>query len=140
MHRLHACFNHTTQVFSLDLSHILTRCVYLQTLSDGKLTNLKPLSVAHSWIDTEIMIILLQRTHCLQELDMSNVTLIYDDFCEVITKFAFHSLKVLYFPDHICFWYPSQTSHMLDSYQGLVALGVDGDMVDAQFIGTFLTA
>ena len=71
---------------------------------------------------------------------MSNVTLIDDDFCEVITKFAFHSLKVLYVPDHICFWYPSQTSCMLESRRGLLTLGVDGDMVDAQFIGTFLTA
>lgn len=138
MRGLRACFHHATQVYSLDLSHCLTRCVFLRTISDGKLTNLKRLTVALSWIDTEIMIILLQRTRFLQELDMSHVEDIKDDVCEIITKFASHSLKVLYLPDRICFWYPSRISAMLDSCQELVTLGVDGDMVDAQFIGDIL--
>lgn len=33
------------------------------------------------------------------------------------------------------FWYRSQISCMLNSCQELVTLGVDGNMVDAQFIG-----
>ena len=113
---------------------------FLRTLSDGKLTNLKCLSVATSWIDTEIMIILLQRTCFLQELDMSKVSRIKDGVCEVITKFTSHSLKVLYLPDRISFWYPSQSSTMLNSCQELVTLGVDRYVVDAWFIVTFLTA
>ena len=134
MCRLRACFNHATQVFLLDLSLILTRCVYLRTISDGKLTHLKRLSVACSWIDTEIMTILLQRMRCLQELDMSDNSEIHDDVCEVITKFASHTLKVLYLPARLSFWYPSQSLPMLDSCQELVTLGVDGNMVDPQFI------
>lgn len=74
MHGLCACFNHATQVFSLDVLCCLMRCIYLRTLSEGKQTNLKSLSMAHSWIDAEIMIMMLQRTHCLQELDMSDVS------------------------------------------------------------------
>lgn len=135
MRELRACFNHTTQVFSLDLSGCLTRCVFLRTLSDGKLTNLKRLIVAHSWIDTEIMITMLQRTRCLQELDMTDVSTIKDDVCEVITKFASHSVKVFYLPGRLSFWSHTRISRMLDSCQELVTLGVDGDMVDAQFIG-----
>ena len=89
----------------------------------------------NSRINTEIMTIVLQRTRCLQELDMSHVSEIRDDVCEVITKFASHSLKVFYLPDCISYWCPSRISAMLDSCQELVTLGVDGDMVDAQIIG-----
>ena len=131
MRGLRACFNHATQVFSLDLS----RCSYLGNISDEKLSNLKRLSVARSWIDTEIMIEMLQRTRCLRELDMSDVCEIKDDVCEVITKFASHSLTALYLPEHLSFWSQSRISCLLDSCQELVILGVDGDMVDAQFIG-----
>ena len=131
---LRACFNHATQVFSLDLLHILTCCVYLWTLLDGKLTNPKHLSMASSWMDTEIMMILLQRTCCLQELDMLDVSRIRDHICEVITKFTSHSLKLFYLSECISFWYPSQSLPMLDSCQELVTLGVDGNMADAQFI------
>ena len=107
MHALRACFYHATQVFLLDLSHDLMCYVYLQTLSDGKLTSLKCPTMADSWINTEIMIILLHRMHCLQELDMSNSREVCNDVCEVITKFASYSLKVCYLPDRISFWYPS---------------------------------
>ena len=134
MRGLRACFNHATQVFSLDLSTILASCVYLRTISDGRLTHLKRLSVASSRIDTEIMTILLQRTRCLQELDMSYNSEIRDDVCEVITKFASHTLEVLYLPTHLSFWYPSRSLPMLDSCQELVTLGVDGDMIDPKFI------
>ena len=128
---LRACFNHTTQVFLLELS----RCSYLGNISDENLSNLKRLSMARSWIDREIMIKMLQRTRCLQELDMSDVSEIKDNVCEVITKFASHSLTALYLLEHVSFWSQSQISCMLDSCQELVILGVDGDMVDAQFIG-----
>ena len=84
MHALRACFYHATQVFLLDLSHDLTRYVCLWTLSDGKLTSLKYPTMADSWINTEIMIILLHKTHCLQELDMSNSSEVHDNICEVI--------------------------------------------------------
>lgn len=139
MRGLRACFNHATQVFSLDLSHCLTRCVYLQTLSDGKLTDLKRLSVAQSWIDTEIMTMMLQRTccdkRCLKELNMSDVSSIKDDVCKVITEFTSHSLEVLFLPERLSFWAQPRISLMLHSCQELVTLGVDGDIVDAQFIG-----
>ena len=75
-----------------------------RTLSDGKLTNLKRLSVAHSRIDTEIMIIMLQRTRCLQELDMTNVSSIKDDICVVITEFVSQALEVLYLSERLSFW------------------------------------
>ena len=61
MHALRACFYHATQVFLLDLLHDLTRYLYLRTLSDGKLTSLKCPTMANSWINTEIMIILLHK-------------------------------------------------------------------------------
>ena len=139
MRGLRACFYHATIVYSLDLSRCLSRCVFLKTLSDGKLTNLKRLCVASSWIDTKIMVILLKRTRSLQELDMSEADNIGEGVCEVITEFASHSLKVLYLPDRISFgWYQSPISTMLDSCQELVTLGVDGDMLDAQIIGDIL--
>ena len=66
---------------------------------------------------------------------MSHVSEIRGDVCEVITKFACHSLKVFYLSDGISYWYPSRISAMLDSCQELVTLRVDGDMVNTQIIG-----
>lgn len=78
---------------------------------------------------------MLQRTHFLQELDMTDVSSIKDDICVVITEFVSQALEVLYLSERLSFWSQPQISLMLHSCQELVTLGVDGDMVDAQFIG-----
>ena len=71
---------------------------------------------------------------CVQEFDMTDINFMRDDVCKVKTKFASHSLRVLYLPDRITFWSQSQISCMLDCCQEQVTVGVDGDMVDVQFI------
>ena len=64
---------------------------------------------------------------------MTDVSSIKDDICVVITEFVSQALEVLYLSERLSFW--SQISLMLHIFQELVTLGVDGDMVDAQFIG-----
>lgn len=66
---------------------------------------------------------------------MTDVSSIKDDVCEVIPEFASHSVEVLYLPGRLSFWAQPRISLMLHGCQELVTLGVDGDMVDAQFIG-----
>lgn len=65
---------------------------------------------------------------------MTDINFIKDDVCKVKTKFASHSLRVLYLPGRITFWSQSQISCMLDCHQEKVTVGVDVDMVDVQFI------
>lgn len=71
---------------------------------------------------------------CLQEFDMKDINFMKDDVCKVKTKFASHSLRVLYLSDHITFSSQSQISCMLDCCQEQVTVGVDGNMVDVQLI------
>ena len=139
MHGLRACFNNATQIFSLYLLDYHMRCIYLWTISDGKLTNLKHLkhgleldrygnydyNVAENVLSPGVE---RDRRHEIK-----------DDVCEVITKFASHALRAVYLSERISFWSQSGIPWMLNSCQELVILGVDGNMVDAQFIWTLGT-
>ena len=136
-HGLHVCFNLATNVFSLDLSG----CGDVRAFHEkkGMLLQLKRLCVASSHVGTATVIQMLKQTSCLQELDMSHA-LISDDVCEEISKFASHTLRVLYLPSHLVypFWSQSRILRLLENCKELTTLGVEGDMVNVELIGKSL--
>ena len=135
-HGLHVCFDLATHVFSLDLSG----CGDVRAChGKGKLLQLKRLCVASSQVGTATLIQMLKQTSCLQELDMS-YALISDDVCDEISKYASHTLRVLYLPSNLVypFWLQSRILRMLHNCKELTTLGVEGDMVNVELIGESL--